>query len=164
MALTASFSYESLSKCLYNWSYISVNVLPFKSTCLRNVLIPSADMWRRESVREKRLMWEEKRRGIQGRDRERHKEKKTPAQLVWTEDLSHDLNILGDKMCPHCRDSFPRKTCSFSSVRGTHQWSIVSVRCDHIALPHGRYKAAVITQRNYGKKVVKQYLCVAETA
>lgn len=44
-----------------------------------------------------------------------------------------------------------KKTCSFSSARGMHQWSIVSVCCDHIALPHGRYKAAVITLWIYGK-------------
>lgn len=84
----------------------------------------------------KNAVWGKK-RNKQGRDRERHKEKKTPAQLVCTEDLSHDLNILGDKICPHCRNSFLSKTCSFSSARGMHQCSIVSVCCDHIVLPHG---------------------------
>lgn len=52
---------------------------------------------------------------------------------------------------PTLQGFFPRKSCSFSSVRGTHQWSIVSVCCDQIALPHGRYKAAEITLWNYGK-------------
>ena len=57
----------------------------------------------------------------------RDKKKKAPPQVDWTEELSHDLNIQGDRICSHSRDSFPPKTCSFSSVRGMHQWSIVSV-------------------------------------
>lgn len=59
---------------------------------------------------------------------------KTPAQVVWTEDCSHDLNILGDETCPRCRDSFLSKTCSFSRLSDAHQWSIVAAICDCAAL------------------------------
>lgn len=78
-----------------------------------------------------------RRRSSEGRKQEEKKgeersktQRKTPAQLVWTEDRSHDLNILGDETCPHCRDSFRGKTCSFSRLRGMHQWSIVATICD----------------------------------
>lgn len=99
-------------------SYITRVIFPwmpchaFKSNCLWNVLIPSDGLWRRQ----KGLREKEKRDP-------RHKGKKTPAQLAWNEVRSHDLNILGDEICPHCRDSFLRQTCSFSGVRGVCQWS-----------------------------------------
>lgn len=64
----------------------------------------------------------------------RNTKEKTPAQVVWTEDRSHDLNILGDETCPRCRDSFLSKTCSFSRLSDAHQWSIVAAICDCAAL------------------------------
>lgn len=52
---------------------------------------------------------------------------KTPAQLVWTESRSHDLNIVGDESCPRRRDSFLRQTCTVSGLSDGRQWSIVAV-------------------------------------
>lgn len=45
-----------------------------------------------------------------------------------------------------------------------NQWSIVSVCCDHIALPHGRFKAAVITLWSYGERCKTIPLHPRETA
>lgn len=107
------------SKCLCNWS-MSLNAL--------SRIYITGMFWFLQMVcgggREKN----EKRFGTQ---------RKTPAQLVWTEDRSHDLNILEEEICPHCR-----QTCRFSSVRGLHQWSIVSVLCDGIVLPHGWFSCS----------------------
>lgn len=133
-----AFSHDCLSTYITGVIPLLMFCNTLKLNCLWNVLIPSADRCRRErSETKKECSVREKKRKKQGRDRERHKEKKMPAQLICTEDLSHDLNILGDKICPHCRNYFLSKPCSFSSARGMHQCSIVSVCCDHIVLPHG---------------------------
>lgn len=54
------------------------------------------------------------------RRRER-KNKRRPHKADRTVEPTQDLNILGDKIFPHCMDTFPCKTCSFSSVRRMHK-------------------------------------------
>lgn len=79
--------------------------------------------------------WTQKReKKMKGARRERNTKEKTPAQLAWTENRSHDLNILGDETCPRCRDSFLSRTCSFSRLSDAHQWSIVAAICVCAAL------------------------------
>lgn len=67
----------------------------FKSNCLWNVLIPLDGVWTQERAEAERGR---KSKAILKTQREKD------ACLNW----SHDLNILGDEICPHCRDSFTR--------------------------------------------------------
>lgn len=139
--LTAALSHESLSKCLYNWSYFSVNALSRIEITLFMECFDSFRWYVEEGERRSKC-------------REREKEKRDPWHKERrlhnsSEDRSHDLNILGDEMCPHCRDSSLSKTCSFSSVRGMHQWSIVSVLIILCCLMVGL--TAVITLWKFGK-------------